>query len=304
MSASPVGYVGQPRFRPVEGTEIRRAVNTPFYVFQHNNYFYLVHEAAWYFSRNPNGPWEVALAVPDAIYEIPASDPAHHVTYVFVAPNEEPGDQQVQFTHNSGYQGHYATQASVVYGTGWYYQPWLYRGPGGYPVYWSHPWTYGFHHRYPGFYGRPFGYYGGYWSSQTITLTGEQYGISGYADPAFQDPRLARRGYDYTTLLEQRRADGLAQLNAADDLYTDAQGNVYRRSEQGWSQHTDTGWNTMSDLERQYGTHSSESVGDARYQPRQEQAYKQNPRDAERMEEWYRRRQQGYNSYGTVVRYR
>jgi hypothetical protein len=299
-----VGYVGNPQFEPVDGTSLTRAVNTPFYVFQHNNYFYLAHEAAWYFSRNPNGPWEVALAVPDEIYRIPATDPAHHVTYLFVAKDEKPADGEVYFTHNSGYLGEYSSGISVVQGTGWYYQPWVYHDPRGYPVYWSHPWTYGFHYRHPGFYGHPFGYYGGYWGTQSVTLTGEQYGINGAADPAFQDPKLARRGLTYTTLAAQRQADTQVQLNAADDYYSDASGRVYRRSEEGWSQHTESGWNTMGDLERQYGTKSGNSVGDVQYQPQQEQAYKQRQRDEDRMEDYYRRRQRGYNMHASVAVYR
>ena len=93
--------------------------------------------------------------------------------------------------------------------------------------------TYGW--RFPGTarYAHPFSYYGGYFSRQTLELTSETYGPGDEADPRFQDPRLARRGVDYTTLTEQRAQESLQQFNAADDLYTDTEGNVYRRSALG-----------------------------------------------------------------------
>ena len=247
--------------------------------------------------------WEVALDVPEEIYSIPASDPAHYVTYVFPPSHhpEKARQDEVVFTYNNGYMGDYSTGKVVVQGTGWYYDPWLWNSPAGYPVYWGHPWTYGWHGAYWGRYGHPFHYYGGYWSQQQITIESPIYGGRNDADPAFQDPRLARRGYDYSTLQDQRVQDGLQQFNAADDLYTDNQGNVYRRSDDGGrSQHTESGWNTMAELERQYGAAHRNQVGQAQYQPEQRQAYQQNERDIERMERYYRQRQKGYNFHSAI----
>jgi len=95
--------------------------------------------------------------------------------------------------------------------------------------------------------------------------------------------------------LEASRAAGYAD----DDLFADPQGQVYRRSEEGWSRHEESGWSTMAELERQYGVDSS---GPSTLPPadRQRQAYRQNPDDAERMERYYDRRSKSYNSYMNI----
>ena len=83
----------------------------------------------------------------------------------------------------------------------------------------------------------------------------------------------------------------------ADDLYADPQGQVYRRSEEGWSRHEDDGWSTMADLERQYGVQGPEVQ-----QPEggQRQAYRQNQDDIERMERYYDRRSKSYHMYSNI----
>jgi hypothetical protein len=164
-------------------------------------------------------------------------------------------------------------------------------------VYWGHPWTYGYRHPY-GRHHHPFFYGGGYFPSyQRVEIDSPPRGVSGEVDPAFQDPRLARRGYDYSTLDEQRGAARTASLDAADDLYTDADGRVYRRDADGWSQHQDGEWNTMAELERQYGVSSPPpQIED----PRQRQAYKQNEADQARMERYYQRRSKNYHMYSNI----
>lgn len=300
-AALSVAYAGTPRFESIEGTTLERAVNSPSYVFQHNNFYYLCHDAAWFLSRQPAGPWSPAHAVPDEIYRIPASDPAYFVTFVrpVAAQDDHPGG--AWFEHNSGYLGEFSTGVSVVQGTGWYYSPWLWYDPVGRPVYWSHPYTYGWRMNGYGPHGNRFYYHGGWGPQQRITLDSEPVGVGGNAyDPAFQDPRLARPGYDYSTIDEQRRQAQGAALNADDDYYTDRAGNVYRQDQGQWSQHTGDGWSTMADLERQYGS-GRRSVGEVAAPPPQRQAYKQNPNDIERMKRYHESRKRSYNMYGYVT---
>ena len=77
---------------------------------------------------------------------------------------------------------------------------------------------------------------------------------------------------------------------------------VYRRDDQGWSQHNGSNWNTMAELERQYGPSGRNTVGEVGpAPPQQQQAYKQNEADIERMERYYQSRQKSYNMYGTVT---
>lgn len=290
-----VPYVGPPRFEPIPNTRVARAVNTPFAVIRHNNFHYLCHEAAWYLSRDPEGPWRVALSVPEEIYAIPPSDPLHYVTYLRpVRPPAEESEPRVRFSYNGGYEGAYATGGVVVQGTGWSYDPWI-AYPGGRPVYWGHPWTYGRPHAGYGGYFHPLGVYGPWWGTQSVTLSGPGRGAGGAAAPSEQDPRKARRGYDYATPEQERWAAG--SLSADDDLYAGPNGEVYQRSGDGWSQHTGDGWSTMAELERQYGVQATEPVPQ---EARQRQAYRQNPEDVERMERYYERRSRNYHVYSSV----
>jgi hypothetical protein len=138
-----------------------------------------------------------------------------------------------------------------------------------------------------------------YLPPQTLEIDGPQRGPRGMeAEPSEQDPGLTRRGYDYTTLTQQRAAGGELSPYLADDLYADPQGQVYRRSEEGWSRHGDDGWNTMAELERQYGAQGGPEI----QQPEggQRQAYRQNQDDIERMERYYDRRAKSYNMYSNI----
>lgn len=298
-------YAGTPQFEPIEGTNLERALNSPGYVFRHNNYYYLCHDAAWFMAREPDGPWSPAYRVPEAIYDIPATDPAYFVTFVTPVAQEQAKPKKAVFQYNSGYLGAFTTGVTVVHGTGWYYAPWIWYDPIGRPVYWSHPFTYGWHMRGYGTYSDRFYHYGTHWSRQTIAIDNTPVGFGNSAyDPAFQDPRLARRGYDYSTIDENRNAEYVRTLNADDDYYADSQGNVYRHDDGQWSQHTGNGWSTMAELERQYGGSRYGTVGEVEAPQQQRQAYKQNPEDIERMKRYHERRARSYNIHGYVTVYR
>lgn len=133
-----VPYVGPPNFVPIEGTPLQRAVNTPFQVIRHNNFYYLCHEGAWYSSSNPVGPWGAAREVPEAIYTIPATDPAYNVTFVQLDSFDD-SSGRAAYVSTSGYYSAYYTGSTLVYGTGWYY-PGYYHGH----AYWRYPYTYGY----------------------------------------------------------------------------------------------------------------------------------------------------------------
>jgi hypothetical protein len=173
----------------------------------------------------------------------------------------------------------------------------------GLPVYWSHPHTYGWHGYGP--YGPRMYHYGGYWSRHSVTLESAPVGIAGNSyDPAFQDARLARRGYDYTTIEENRERQLGRKLDADDDYYADSNGNIYRQQEGEWSQHTGEGWSTMAELERQYGGSGYGTVGQVEAPQQQRQAYQQNPDEIERIKRWHERRARSYNMHGYVTVYR
>ena len=143
-----IPYLGEPRFVEIQGTGLRRAENTPYQVIMNNNFYYLCHEGAWYSSSQPQGPWEAAREVPEAIYTIPATDPAFNVTFVKLESFDD-SSGRAAYISTSGYYSYHYTGNSMVYGTGWYY-------PGFYNhyAYWRYPYTYGY---------RPWGPYGYGW---------------------------------------------------------------------------------------------------------------------------------------------
>ena len=132
-----VTYDGAPKFRPIIGTPLQYAVNTPTPVIELNiESYYAVENGVWFEAALPNGPWAVATSVPAVIYSIPASSPLHYVTYVRVY-GSTPDVVYVGYT--PGYLGtEVCPDHVVVYGTGWYYPPYI-------GSYWlGSPCTYGF----------------------------------------------------------------------------------------------------------------------------------------------------------------
>lgn len=138
-----VSYGGEPKFESIEGTTMTYATNTTSDVIKVENNYYLCQDAVWFSSAAPIGPWLVTTTVPIVIYSIPARYPVHRVTYVKV----EAGNSNVTVvcSYTAGYYGAFVTRvavtAALVYGTGWYYPPYIYHGA--IPIY--RPWgaTYG-----------------------------------------------------------------------------------------------------------------------------------------------------------------
>ncbi|MDR2921158.1 MAG: hypothetical protein LBV72_17570 [Tannerella sp.] len=142
-------YDGDPNFAPIQGTSMEYATNTQDKIIKVGDLYYMCFQAVWFMSTTPNGPWKTADSVPDEIYTIPPSSPVYNVIYV---TQTNPTPTTVECSSTSGYLGAFIIGATVgaivstaiVYGTGWYYPPYIFWPPGGfYPVY--HPWpcTYG-----------------------------------------------------------------------------------------------------------------------------------------------------------------
>ena len=119
-----ITYDGQPQFTPIEGTTLQYAVNSPLPVIRvSEDSFYSLDNGVWFVASAPFGPRTVASSVPPVIYTIPRSSPLHYVTYVRVY---DATPEVVQEGYTPGYAGSYvAPDNTVVYGTGWNYQPWI-----------------------------------------------------------------------------------------------------------------------------------------------------------------------------------
>lgn len=159
-----ITYAGEPRFEPIQGTEMQRAANTYHDVILANGRYYLCYSGMWYVSSAPDGPWVMATGVPPEIYTIPPSSPSYHTTYVTVY---ETTPTTVTYAYSSGYSNVYVYSGVVVYGSGWYYPPYYYYY-GGYPYYYAYPYSYGsssYYNPRTGTYGsvtRAYGPYGGW----------------------------------------------------------------------------------------------------------------------------------------------
>ena len=130
-------YDGPPRFEPITGTSLAAATNTPSAVIQVGpTSYYGCENGVWFEASAPTGPWAVAATVPEVIYTIPPSSRLYYVTFVRVY-DSTPDVVYVGYT--SGYYGTYVAPGGVVvYGTGYWYDPWIgnvWIGP---------PYTYGF----------------------------------------------------------------------------------------------------------------------------------------------------------------
>ena len=169
---------GPPHLAPIEGTPLHYVVNSATPVVEVGpQSWYACQDGVWYSSTSVNGPWGIATSVPPVIYTIPPSSPLFYLTYVQVY-GSSPDDVYEGYT--PGYFGtQVAGDGTVVYGTGYDYQPWIgsvWYGP---PVTWGYgfgpcwtPWWgwgfnvgFGWGYGYPGFglwLSPPFPWWAGY----------------------------------------------------------------------------------------------------------------------------------------------
>jgi hypothetical protein len=133
--------------------------------------YYCCFQDVWFVSSTAKGPWAVTGSVPSQIYTIPTSSPVYEVTNVTVVEDKS-NEGEVTFAFAAGLLlgALVASDGCVVYGTGWYYPPYVWYPPYGYlgpPIY--YPWrvTYGtgvYYNPTYGIYqsrGRYYGPYGG-----------------------------------------------------------------------------------------------------------------------------------------------
>lgn len=244
-----VQYDGDPQFKNIEHTALKYAVNTATPVIQvDEKTYYAVDSAVWFTAPSPNGPWVVATSVPEVIYSIPSSSSLHYVTYVKVY-HSTPDVVYVGYT--PGYYGTVVSSSSstVVYGTGWYYPPYLgtywYGAPFTYGVGAASTWnsgtgwsitigvgyTYGYPYYYPWW--GPWGYYGpccwgpawgyGYGGYASTNVYG-RWGNSAYANTraAWASPYTGNYGVASRTSFQntQRGTVGVAGRGVNSNLYT------------------------------------------------------------------------------------
>jgi hypothetical protein len=117
-------YDGPPHWRPITGTPLAYAANSPTPIIRvDTKTYYALYNGVWFVTTAPVGPWAVATVVPAVVYTIPVTSPLHYVTYVRVY-GVTPTVVYVGYT--PGYLGTVVTpDGVVVYGTGVVYTPWV-----------------------------------------------------------------------------------------------------------------------------------------------------------------------------------
>jgi len=117
-----VSYDGNPRFVPIENTNLSLAENSNITVMlAPNNQYYALENGIWFKSSRPDGPWEVANERPSDVEKIPASSNAYNPKYVYIYHTRP---QYVYVGYTPGYLGSYRYHHTMVWGTGWHYRPW------------------------------------------------------------------------------------------------------------------------------------------------------------------------------------
>lgn len=134
-SLTPV-FDGPAQFHPIQGTPLQYVVNSPTPIIRVDGFtYYALRAGVWFTATSVNGPWMIASSVPAVIYTIPPSSPLYYVTYVHVYGSTP---EVVHVGYTPGYLGTVVEpDGTVVYGTGYVYQPWV--GT----VYYPPPVTYG-----------------------------------------------------------------------------------------------------------------------------------------------------------------
>ncbi|HJU45396.1 MAG TPA: hypothetical protein VJ647_01370, partial [Chitinophagaceae bacterium] len=178
-----VQYNGDPRFQSIQGTDMQYAVNTSSSVILVRGVYYTVDNGVWFQSEDgPEGPWVVCTDRPEEVDLIPPSSPVYNIKYVYVY---DVTPEYVYMGYTPGYLNTFIYGPTIVYGTGFYYDPWF----DGF--YYARPWTWGFNMCYNPWAGWSIGY--GY--SFGWFHFGIGYSRPGYWGGGWWGPRIYRPPY-------------------------------------------------------------------------------------------------------------
>ena len=132
-----VEYDGEPKFEAIQGSSLQLGINASLTVLKDaNRKYFALDNGVWFIGDNAKGPWKVSDTRPVDIDKIPASSAAYNSKFVQVY---ESTPEYVLVGYTAGYLGSYIQgDPVIVFGTGYYYQPWY--GS----VYYPRPTTWGF----------------------------------------------------------------------------------------------------------------------------------------------------------------
>ena len=270
-----VEYDGKPEFKKIPNTEVEYAVNTASQVMRIKGKYYVCDQAVWFVGDSPNGPWTIAEKAPPEVQQIPPDSPVYNTKYVYVY---ESTPEVVYVGYMPGYVGCYPYYGTVVWGTGWYYPPYV--SPYAYYPYHA-TWGFSFHYNpytgwsmgigvsfgpitfsfwgggYGGYYGP--GYGGGYYhGGNTINIgeinvgngnigNGNNPGRGDRPQPKGTNSNIYNKSENKTRNASTKDKSSRPQPknvpSASNNLYADRDGNVHKRSNDGsWQTRDGSSW--------------------------------------------------------------
>ncbi len=134
-----VTFDGEPEFEQIEGAKVKYAKNSDKTVLLIESKYYCVDDGIWFVASTAKGPYAVSDVRPAEVDDIPPSSEVYNVKYVYIYASTP---EVVYVGYTPGYTCSYVYGGVVVYGTGYYYNPW-YR-----TYYYPRPVTYGFRVHY------------------------------------------------------------------------------------------------------------------------------------------------------------
>ena len=144
-----IEYDGDPQFQSIAGTHLQYAINTSTTVLYDTHRYFALDNGVWFVSDNPAGPWAVSTVRPDELNEVPPGCPVYNAKFVDIY---DITPDYVYVGYTPGYLNSFVFGPTVVYGTGFYYSPWIGR------YYYPRPWSWGFNMLYNPWYGWGFGF--------------------------------------------------------------------------------------------------------------------------------------------------
>ena len=272
-----VTYDGDPQWQPIANTQLSYAVNSPMAVIKvAADDYYCCYQGVWYRAPSPVGPWTVATRRPPGISSIPPENPLYNVQYVYVYDSTP---DYVYVGYTPGYLGCYVVDGCVVWGTGFWYPGWW--GTWYYPGFrtwgfgmiynpWTGHWGVGPHH---GLGGRNGGFdhiRGGWWGPggfRPALILRQPTDSHGNPRPATSPEAHGIAGSAYSNVYRSSENQGRILPNSIgrepvhtlvpprpgvdagareeDHLQPGRDGDVFRRSGDGWQQWQREGWTPL-----------------------------------------------------------
>jgi hypothetical protein len=319
-----VEYDGELKFEPIPTTKMTYAINTATPVILLDGKYYACDEAIWFVANSAKGPWQVATSIPDTIYTIPPESPIYNVTYVRIYDSTP---EVVYVGYTPGYTNTYVYNTTIVYGTGYYYSGWH----GHY--YYPRPATWGFHVRWNPWAGWGVGfsygygpfrfsigvggwYRGGWWGPGRHRgyRHGYRHGSrAGYRAGYRAGSRNSGRNNMYNSKqnkarakaqpagAHKRQATARASTGRTNNVYADKNGNVNRKTDKGWEQRSNNGWESKDKASQSQQQQAKQTQGQMqRDKPTQTQQQRTKQQQTQQLDRSQQARQQGNkrtNSY-------